>query len=145
MSVGHNHSLTSSKICCPQHIFEITKVLKQQNRLNERGTLLKRYLDTHTTPQIMMALKDNSVAKHKLLKLYNDEICKLIISGKYQYRQLRRGLWRGDFDARKNQTNSQNGPNDQSWLEKRLVQQLRCVLRKVTSRHSIILGLRNTI
>ncbi len=83
MSVAHNHSLTSSKICCPQHIFEITRVLKQQNRLGERGAILKKYLDTHTPAQVMLALKDNSVAKHKLLKMYNDEICKLIISGTF--------------------------------------------------------------
>ena len=81
MSVAHNHSLTSSKICCPQHIFEITRVLKQQNRLAERGTILKKYLDTHSPAQIMLSLKDNSVSKHKLLKICNDEICKLVISG----------------------------------------------------------------
>ena len=81
MNAVHNHSLTSTKICCPQHIFEITKMLKQQNRLGERGLILKKYLDTHTPAQIMLNLKDNSVSKHKLLKMYNDETCKLITSG----------------------------------------------------------------
>jgi len=81
MSVVHNHSTTSSKICCPQHIFEIGRALKQQGRLNERGMVLKKYIETHTTTQIMLALKDNSAAKQKFLKLCNDEICRFLLAG----------------------------------------------------------------
>ena len=81
MSVAHNHSISSSKICCPQHIFEIARVYKQQNRLMERGVIVRKYLDTHTTTQVMIALKDNSTSKHKFLKMCNDEVCKFLLSG----------------------------------------------------------------
>ena len=81
MSAGHNQAITSTKICCPQHILEISRVLKQQNKLAERGSYLKKYLDMHTSPQIMLALKDDAEAKHKFLRICNDEICGYLISG----------------------------------------------------------------
>lgn len=78
---SHNHSLTSSKICCPQHILDISRALKKQNRIGERYGILRKYLDTHTPGQILLSLKDNADLKHKFLKICNDEICNLIIAG----------------------------------------------------------------
>ena len=43
---------------------------------------MKKYLDTHTAAQVLLALKDNPAGKHKLLKMYNEEVCKLILAGK---------------------------------------------------------------
>jgi len=81
MSTAHNHSITSNKICCPLHIIEISRALKKQNKLSERGVILKKYLDSHSSTQIMLALKDDSKAKHKFLKICNDEICNYLLGG----------------------------------------------------------------
>ena len=86
MTTRHNHSITSSKICCPQHIVEISRMLKKQNRLLERGEILRKYLESHTSAQIMLSLKDDAEAKHKFLKMCNDEICQYITSGKFNYK-----------------------------------------------------------
>ena len=79
MNIAHNHSMTATKICCPQHIFKISAALKQQNRLNERCVILKKYVETHTSGQIMISMKDNSELKQKFLKICNDEICQYLI------------------------------------------------------------------
>ena len=81
MSTGHNHSMTYTKVCCPQHIFEITSMLKQQNRISERGSIVKNYIENHTPPQIITSLKDSPESKHKFLKICNEEICNYLFSG----------------------------------------------------------------
>lgn len=81
MSTGHNHSTSSSKICCPQHVVEMSRALKQQGRLSERPAVLRKFLDSHSSAQIMLALKDDSHAKHKFLKICNEEICGLLLGG----------------------------------------------------------------
>ena len=80
MRTTHKHSISAPKICCPLHVFEMVSVLKQQNRMNEVGNIIKRYLETHNTIQIMVILKDNIEVCNKFLKMCNDEICRYLQS-----------------------------------------------------------------
>jgi len=63
----------------PHKILGMTSLFKQDKE--DRSVILKEYLNTHSSAEIIQILKQNEEHKNEFLKLCDEEVCKLLFIG----------------------------------------------------------------